>query len=279
MKGPGRETNEPGGSLQAKEEARRMSDREWNPSTGAVLLAEAWRQDRQLRELPPDARPRTLAQGYAIQAALATSLGEPVPAYKLGLSSVAAMRRLSLARPISGFVPQSRLHSSGTDFAVSSGSPLLVEVEVAFTLAAAVEPAASMPSLPEIIGSAHLAVELVRGHFLDRAGLDLPSLVADSAGLHALIVGDRIALDELSGLDGAVLRGGETVLAVAAEPEARAEPLRVLASFLEMCAERQKPLPKGTIVTTGNLIRPLETGAAGSYVAELNRARVWFSLS
>jgi 2-keto-4-pentenoate hydratase len=257
-----------------------MSDREWNPSAGAALLAEAWRQDRQLRELPADARPRTLTQGYAIQAALAASLGEPVPAYKLGLSSVAAMRRLSLARPISGFVPQSRLHPSGTDIAVASGAPLLVEVEVAFTLADAVDPAASMPSLPEIIGSAHLAVELVRGHFLDRASLDLPSLVADSAGLHALIIGDRIALEELPRLDGTVLRrSGGAVLSSAAEPEARAEPLRILATFLEMCAERRKVLPKGMLVTTGNLIRPLEINAADSYVAELNRARVLFSLS
>lgn len=246
----------------------------------AERLAEAWIKDLLLTDLPPDEQPATIEAGYETQDLVAQALGERIAGYKLGLSSPNAMRASGLGRPIVGFMPRSRVHESNAVIPTRPAEQLLIEVEVAFEIASEIRPGQSIDHVEGIVGSAWLAVEIVRSHFVDRRKVALPSFVADGAGFHHLVLGSKLTLDDVSRIAAGDLSLSSSGVLVSAKAPAgdRAEPLDALRIFLAMASERDQLLAVGTIVSTGNLIHPYETSTPGPCVATFGNARVEFTL-
>jgi 2-keto-4-pentenoate hydratase len=248
--------------------------------SAAERLANAWAADTVLTDLPAGERPSTIEAGYEIQAMLAEMLAEPIAGYKLGLSSSNAMRSSGLGRPVAGFMPRSRVHASNIVLPIGRAETLLIEVEVAFEIATEIRPGRRVEAIETILGRAWLAVEIVRSHFVDRGTVGLPSFVADCAGFHHLVLGSELTGYEANRSPAPyirLLRDGECVSSRAPDGD-RADPLGALSMFLAMASERDQPIAAGTIVTTGNLIRPYETRMAGRFEALVGEARVAFSL-
>jgi 2-keto-4-pentenoate hydratase len=252
----------------------------FDPAVAARRLAHAWRQDERLNDIPSAERPQSIEEGYAVQGRLAHEWGEPVIGYKLGLSSPNAMHASGLSRPITGFIPRSRMYASGATLPLRQSDEILMEVEIAFELAREIQPGEPIDHLAEIVRSASLSLEVVRSHFVDRTRVALPSFVADNSGFHAFIRGQTVELDQVANIGATEVRlfrdGVEA--SVTAPVEDRPDPFAALRTFLIMASERGQVLAESLIISTGNLVLPHQTQSAGRYHASLDQATVEVSI-
>ena len=128
----------------------------YDPQPAARNLAKAWQTPSLLEHLPENERPQSVAEGYAVQSALALELDEVVAGYKLGLSSAIAMERSGLGRPARGFMVASRIQNSGAT--LQAAGQMLVEVEVAFVIGRRVAAGERVGDVEDVISEAHLAI-------------------------------------------------------------------------------------------------------------------------
>ncbi|MDF3838716.1 fumarylacetoacetate hydrolase family protein [Cupriavidus basilensis] len=237
----------------------------FNPGTAAALLADACRRGVQLRDLPADAKPATLACGYDVQDRFVAALGDPVVGWKLGVGSANAMRRASLARPLVGQVGASRCFASGDTVHVPAGAVATIEFEIAVRLARDVAPAhgeLAPAALTELVQSAQVAFEVVLSRYEDRGAVGMPAFAGDNVGFHALVLGAQIdpaSVEDVRASASVTLDGAASALPL--DGDDAIYPLEALQSLLAHAAERGITLRKGTVVTTGTLTRPFDVAA------------------
>ena len=105
------------------EEAGRIIHRRW--MAGEVIDA-----------LPDGVRPRTLADGYAAQRALAAASGEGVVGWKIAATSTSGQRHINVGGPIAGRLLASRVHASPGEVAFGANRMAVAEAEFAFVMGA-----------------------------------------------------------------------------------------------------------------------------------------------
>lgn len=253
---------------------------EFDPGPAAEILAAAWRDDTQMEALPEAVRPRTLAEGYAVQDLVAARLGDPTVGWKLGVGSPDAMRRAGLDQPLIGRVSASRCFGHEAVVEVRTRAPVTIEFEIAFTLARDIAPG-SVPSAPiTAVETIHMTCEVVRARFVDRRTVGWPSFVADDSGFRALVVGPSISASQAQALVGGIIvdvdreekvrgvRGGE-----------RTDPVASLAALLEHAASRGITLRRGDIVSTGTASVPFDLDRSAQIIARAEGAELGFRLS
>src|SRR5579883_2608735 len=79
----------------------------------AAYLARAWQIGFTLDELPPECRPKTMADGMRIQDAVVAELDFPTAGWKVGCTSPYAQRYLKIKQPIAGRIFATRVFDSG----------------------------------------------------------------------------------------------------------------------------------------------------------------------
>lgn len=249
----------------------------FDSNAAARRLAEAWRTQAWFDALPEGERPATREQAYEIQDRLAEALGEPLRGWKVAGGSVHAIRASLWGRALFGFVPASCLHASGVALPLPPGEVTL-EVEVALRFARDISPADEAFE-PSMVESACVAIEVVRSRFHDRVAVGVPSFVADDAGLHALVLGERLA-------DGLPSTALETTVALLHETVPIAGPLtgqagnEVAASlrhFWGHAIERGLRVPAGAVLTTGTQTRPVDFARTGALEGRFGDASVRLS--
>ncbi|WP_018260142.1 2-keto-4-pentenoate hydratase [Methylobacterium sp. WSM2598] len=229
----------------------------FDPEPAAALLAEAWRGGRQITALPPEIRPATLAEGYAVQDRLIAVLGEPCSGWKLGLGSRAQKRDLGIGRSVAGRVLAARCHGPDAVVPLPHAAPATIECEIAFRLARDVAPGAPPPPLRDLVAETCVTFEVVLSRFVDRRAAGWPSFAADDAGFEALVVGEAVDPEALAAL------AADLRVAVDGELRARAlagddatDPAAALADLIAVAGERGLALRAGEIVSTGTVSRP-----------------------
>lgn len=226
-----------------------------------ALLVDAWRTGDQLTELPADARPRTVDEGYDIQdrfiAALVAAHGDAVVGWKLGAGSVKGKRDTGHGRSIAGRVLRSRLFSAGDAVPLRDRAPVTIEFETAFVLARTVEPGDAVDDPLDLIAATHLTCEFVRSRFVDRRAVGFASFAADDAGFDALVVGHEINRTHWAeAMQSLVVEvdGAERVRA--AQGDDVTDPVVAFRDFVGLARQRHMTLPKGAIVSTGTMSVP-----------------------
>jgi 2-keto-4-pentenoate hydratase len=234
----------------------------YDPEPAADLLEHAWRTGAQLASLPDPLRPQTLDQGYAVQDRLVARIDEPIAGWKLGVGSVNAKRREGFDRALVGRVLQSRCISAPATVALPNRSPLTIEIEIGLVLGRDIAPGEKIGRLADVIGAVHLTSELVLSRFIHFLDVGWPSFVADNAAFQALVVGPAIPLDAVDAcLEQLTARVGETELQ-SLDRDDRADPYASLRDLLAFCGEHRITLAKGSIVSTGAILRPFTTDGA-----------------
>lgn len=222
--------------------------------------------------LPAHLMPPDLAAAYRAQAALVDGLcrhwGGATAGYKVALTNPAAQRMLGVPFPVFGRLFTARLHESGAALAADDYVVRLIEVEIAFRMAAdvpAVDGGHDRRSVGEYIGALYPAIELVEHHF---AGLDRftpESFAADNAIHGAWIRGAPV--EDWRGRDLAaqatrLVVNGETRL-TGAGSNVLGHPLAVVAWLANELPRHGLALGRGDFVTTGvttDVIHPAEAG-------------------
>lgn len=235
----------------------------FDPAPAAALLAQAWREGRQLQALPPDVRPADLRQGYAVQDAFINAriadTGDREAGWKLGVGSAAAMRAGGLDRPLIGRVLDRHRYPAGATVPIACRAPVTVEFEIAFVLGRDIAPGAAPADPMRAVASTHIAFELVLSRFIDRRAVGWPSFVGDNVGFEASILGPQI--------DAADIARGVATVAVYADGkhmggglsgDQGVDPMQALRFLFDHACDYGITLRAGDVVTAGAVARAFD---------------------
>ena len=229
-------------------------------------------------QIPGEAVPATLADGYRVQAILVERIlsrmgnGHPI-GYKIACTSAAARNLLRTDAPIFGRLLSPLCWSSGKVFSASQSPILGIEPEFAFEMAEDVPERATpwdRETVAPFVGRMMPAIELVGHCFHHWSAYSGPSLVADNALNRGWVRG--AATDTWQETD---LSAHPVTLAVNGEQRLAGSGANVLGHPLNAIAWLAGELPvhglrlrKGDLVTTGVCTDIYETGAGETVLAD-----------
>jgi 2-keto-4-pentenoate hydratase len=239
----------------------------YDPDPAARLLVQAWREGKQLQELPAEARPASLDQGYDLQDRFIESLGGAA-GWKLGVGSPANLRAFKLERPLAGRVVASRQFRSGDTVTLRGAAPVTLEFEIAFVFGRDIAPGERLADPMDAVAAVHSTFELVQSRFVNRRGVGWPSFAGDSVGFEALVIGEPferarihdVAPDVVISADGA-----EAARGLAGDD--LTDPVRALSYLIDHARDRKATLKRGEIATLGAIGKPFDLARDAEVVA------------
>lgn len=241
----------------------------------ADILTETWKNKKTIPALPAEVTPTTMADGYAIQAALHTRLGFKTVGWKLAHSSKAAIQKSNLDGPVPGRVYAQTLQQSPARYPARSFSFPRFEPEFAFKLKSSL-PARSKPydqdEVLAAVGAMHLAIEIADARFVDPLAISVPVATADNMGTGGLVVGPAIADWRKIPFTtlGIRLRAGGKVIAEGVSGDSRCDPIEVLVWAANEMSRRGEGLQADMIVSTGSHTVPTHAAAPTVVTAEFD---------
>jgi 2-keto-4-pentenoate hydratase len=168
----------------------------FNPSAAASALLDARHRGVPAGPLAPSIAPSTLAEGVAVQRALAALLGADPPAgFKIGATAQRMRDYLGLAEPLAGFMAADGLHPSGAHLPFARWRGVGVECEIGVRLAR------DLPAGPctraqasAAVGDMFAAIEVVENRYGpppagDLVAIGVPTLLADQVYHAAAVLG------------------------------------------------------------------------------------------
>lgn len=244
---------------------------DFSPERCAAALLGSRRMPRATRRpqppLPPGARPGTVAEAVAAQAALAQlayglARGGTIPAgFKIGATGARMQRHLGLDGPAAGFMASENLHASGSTLSIAPFLAPGVECELAVHLATDLPPRpCTATEAAAAVDRVMAAIELVENRYAHLPSFGTPALIADQVFHAAAILGqpapDWRPLD-LAALHGELLIDG-AVVAAGNGNELLGHPMNALA-WLAGSAEAAAfgGLRAGQVVMLGSVCPPV----------------------
>ena len=164
----------------------------------ATALWEATSGARLISALPERAIPRTRAEGYAAQQALARLSGQQPYGWKIASTSVAGQKHLNVDGPLAGRLFLNQVLPMSLPVSLAGNGMKLGEAEFAFRIAKDLPPHSNAYSVAEVMASVaalHAAIELPDSRFSDYRQVGVPSLIADNACAREFILGDEVRMD------------------------------------------------------------------------------------
>lgn len=227
----------------------------------ARVLAEARRNRAPISDLAAELKPRSVADGYAVQDRLIAALGIPVYGFKVGMTTPASQRANGLDGPLSGrLLGDATWRPDDVVQGIGHWKPG-IEAEFAFVIARPPAPAVRALSREEVVatvGSCHLAFEIIGSRYADKAKVGWPAQVADNTSGVGFVLGAEVA--GWQSLDFAAVEVTATADGAAFAPNIpvadRSHPLDILGWFFAFAAQRKWPVLPGQVVTTGTCIPP-----------------------
>lgn len=255
----GPDASEPSGTL-TPEATERLAQMTWN----------AWQNHEQLPRPDKTIWPNTIADGYAVQDALARISGLHAIGWKVGATSDTARRALSLAEPVSGRLFGPFRHDSPAIIDARTATLRAVEPEVAFRMGRDLperEDPYSTADVTDAIAWAQPALEIPDTRWQDWENLGAPGFVADDAAAGFLVLGAEVEdwrdLD-FAALPATLVINRETV-EIGRGANVMGSPLNVIAWLANHLAQRGTHLRAGDLVTTGTCT-PIGFAAPGDAV-------------
>jgi 2-keto-4-pentenoate hydratase len=165
-------------------------------TAAAEYLLDLRRTKRPVAALPADLVPRTLAEGYDVQARVVARLldesgGHPV-GYKVACTSELAQRALGVDGPFFGVLLSHSSHASPATLRGSDFTVRCAEAEFGFEMGADVPAGAAYTAetIRAFIAAAIPSIEVVDHRYHDWRAVGAPSLLADNAIHGAWVAGE-----------------------------------------------------------------------------------------
>ncbi len=240
---------------------------------GRIILA-CWIAGDVIEALPDTCRPRTLADGYAAQRALAAASGESILGWKIAATSTAGQRHINVDAPIAGRLLGSRVRRSPCEVAFGANRMAVAEAEFAFVMGSdlpAREDAYSVDEVLAAVATLHPAIEIPDSRFADFTRAGSAQLAADNACAHEFVLGpatdaDWRAIDLAAQRVTLSIDGCEATAGTGAD--ALGDPGAALAWVANNHALQGEALRAGDIVTTGVCGKPSAIAAGNRVVAD-----------
>ena len=158
----------------------------------SAVLHEAWTKRARLAPLPAALRPRTRAEGYAVQAALAQRIGGAAVGWKIAGTNEAGRRHINVAAPLAGRMLAEWLPGPGEPVSLAGSVLSVAEPEFAFRMARDLLPRADAYTAREAADAAdtlHPAIEVPDTRFADVVAAGEAQLIADLACGYRFVLG------------------------------------------------------------------------------------------
>lgn len=172
----------------------------FDPAPAAAALLAARQARTPAGPLPTAIAPQTLAEGVAVQIALARAENALPPAgFKIGATALRMRAYLGLAEPLAGFMPPRSLRPSGSEVAFAAFRDVGVECEIGVRLARDLPAGARTRAEAEAaVGEVFAAIEIVENRYGpppagDLVAVGVPTLLADQIYHAAAILGPPAA--------------------------------------------------------------------------------------
>ncbi|MDP9138414.1 MAG: hydratase [Pseudomonadota bacterium] len=156
------------------------------------LLVQHWREGRSLAQLPPELRPASRAEGYAIQARLEGLSRASLFGWKIAATSRAGQQHINVDGPLAGRLLSDRAFESGCRMELGANRMRVAEPEFAFRMAATLSPRDvpyDMEEVLDAVDSLYPAIEIPDSRYEDYTTVGAPQLIADNACAHYFVLG------------------------------------------------------------------------------------------
>lgn len=241
------------------------------------ILWDAWQRGTAIDALPPDVRPLTRAEGYAVQASLEARTTAPLFGWKIAATSVAGQRHIQVDGPIAGRLLRERVRAQGDRLSLAHNRMAVAEPEFAFRMGRDLPPRSAPYTVDEVVSavaSLHPAIEVPNSRFADFVCAGEAQLIADNACGHEVIIGDA-APPQWRDLDlskqrvvGRVSGAARSYLREGSGAAVLGSPATALAWLANEVASRGWSLRCGQVVITGACTTPLEVVAGDEVLAD-----------
>jgi 2-keto-4-pentenoate hydratase len=230
----------------------------------ADLLWDRWSGGRRLDALPPELRPASREDGYAIQAELDRRSGAPRFGWKIAATSTAGQRHIGVDGPLAGRLLRERAFASGSIVPFGANHMRVAEAEFAFRMGRELAPRAQLYSVDEAMAAVdtlHPAIEIPDSRYDDFTIVGAAQLIADNACAHYFVLGDP-APESWRGVDliahAVTGRVNDAPARTGVGANVLGDPRVALAWLANELAQLGLVLRAGEIVTTGTCLVPLE---------------------
>lgn len=224
----------------------------------ATRLQDAERNVTPIEKITNDYPELGLTDAYRIQQALVTrktEAGHAMVGWKMGLTSQAKMRQMSVDRPIYGILLDCFAEAESGEIDASRFIHPRVEAELAIvTTSSLYGPGCHIGAVFQATECVMPAVEIIDSRYRDFR-FDLPSVIADNASSSGFIIGSRMMRPEKADLRalGVVLERNGEIIEVGAGAAVLGNPLSSVLLLANMLAERGEEIPAGSLVLTGGI--------------------------
>ena len=227
------------------------------------LLLAHWREGRHIGELPPQLRPRSRAEGYAIQRLIEPPGARLLRGWKIAATSVAGQQHINVDGPLAGRLLAEHVVSVGHPVALRANRMRVAEIEFVFRIGRTLAPRSEAFTTDEVmpaVAALHLGVEIPDSRYLDFTAVGAPQLIADDACADRFVLGPAVAVPwrerdlAAHAVQGRSARGvvhdgrGANVLG---------DPRIALTWLANELSRHGDPLSEGQFVTTGTCLVPL----------------------
>lgn len=155
-------------------------------------LYRSWRDGQKLDALDDAMRPRSRADGYAVQAALARHANGQPFGWKIAATSEAGQRHINVRAPMAGRILRQTLIEDGGTASMAGNAMRVAEPEFAFRMGKDLLPRPAPFELSEIlyaVETLHPAIEIPDSRFADFTTAGEAQLIADNACAHRFVLG------------------------------------------------------------------------------------------
>ena len=239
------------------------------------MLVRLWREGRRLPALPESLRPRSRAEGYAIQALIEARSAEPLAGWKIAATSEQGQRHINVEGPMAGRLLAERVHESGAALPLGDTLMRVAEPELAFRLGRPLAPRPEPYETDEVLAaveSLHPAIELPDSRYDDFTVVGAAQLIADNACAHEFVLGPACDADWRA-LDLAahpvVARVGDGPAVEGSGAAALGDPRSALAWLVNELSGLGLTLEPGQVVTTGTCMTPLAVEPGDAVAVEM----------
>ena len=224
-----------------------------------------------LDELPPTVRPRSHAEGHAIQAELPAVAGQRVIGWKIAATSLAGQAHINVGGPLAGRILSGGVVDVGTAVSLEGIRMRVVEPEFGFRIGRSLAPRAAPYTVDEVMAAVdalHPVFEVPDSRFAEFTRAGQAQLIADAACCGPFVFGPAAPgpmpahwrdLDlSAHRVSGSV--ADATGVRLTREGEGRAalgDPRVALAWLVNELSALGIPLEAGQFVSTGTCMVPL----------------------
>jgi len=233
----------------------------------ATLIWEALHSGGALEALPGGFRPRTRAEGYAIQACMPGLASQALVGWKLAATSLAGQHHIGVSGPLAGRILAGAAHRTGATVSLRGNHMRVAEAEFGFVMARDLPPRAAAYSEADVLAAVEAVVpviEVPNSRFPDFVQAGEAQLLADLACAGQFAVGDGTGVlwQDISftehAVRGQVLRDGCSVLERSGTGAAvLGDPRTALTWLVNELSALGITLEAGQMVSTGTCIEPL----------------------